>query len=531
VFGVEFSVLEAPGAEIWHLAPIHPSEIKELCSGPLQGFTLGRGAQILLEETPLLLLAIPLPNIEGKNLAAVGIFVTYPGASPHEVRLALNLMGIDQAELYEGLCQQTPWPLSHLKRTAGLTLRYFLTEKRVDELETETQNLSVDLAATYEEITLLHRVAENLRLSATDRDLAELVLDRLQEVIVAEAVVLQLVGSQASGAGVSSDSEGLFLTRGKHLLEAEDFSHLICRLGLKGVARPVVLNRLVGQAEEWPFPQVRQLVITQIALGEHSYGFLAAVNHTQGKEFGTIEASLLSSIATLLAIHRANRDLYREQAELMAGVLRALISAIDAKDEYTCGHSDRVARIAVRIAQEMGRDSSELQSIYLAGLLHDIGKIGIDDSVLRKPGKLTPEEYEYIKQHVTIGYRILMDLKKLDGVLPVVLHHHEAWNGRGYPQNLAGQDIPIAARIVAVADAFDAMASDRPYRPRLPDEKIDAILKSGAGEQWDPEVIDIVLRIRDDLRQIVSENRVAVPLAISSGPAVMPPAHVTSNIS
>ena len=208
-------------------------------------------------------------------------------------------------------------------------------------------------------------------------------------------------------------------------------------------------------------------------------------------------------MGAILGIHSGNIELYRQQSELLAGVVRALTSAIDAKDPYTCGHSDRVARIAVRLAQELGCDQKLVDTIYLSGLLHDIGKIGIDDSVLRKPGKLSEEEYEHIKTHVRIGHRILVDLKKLDEVLPVVLYHHESWDGRGYPRRLTGEEIPLSARIVAVADSLDAMGSDRPYRERMPDEKIDDIFRSGAAKQWDAQVVDALLRARDDIREIM----------------------------
>ena len=140
----------------------------------------------------------------------------------------------------------------------------------------------------------------------------------------------------------------------------------------------------------------------------------------------------------MLGIHSGNIDLYRQQAELLAGVVRAMTSAIDAKDPYTRGHSDRVARVAVRLAQELGCDAETLHTIYFSGLLHDIGKIGINDEVLRKPGKLSDDEFEHIKTHVEIGYRILVDLRKMSHMLPVVLHHHESWDGKGYPHGLAG---------------------------------------------------------------------------------------------
>ncbi|MHC4180297.1 MAG: HD-GYP domain-containing protein, partial [Planctomycetota bacterium] len=117
-------------------------------------------------------------------------------------------------------------------------------------------------------------------------------------------------------------------------------------------------------------------------------------------------------------------------------------------------------------------------------------------------GKLSQAEYEHIKKHAEIGHKILRDMKKLDEVLPVVLHHHESWDGGGYPNNLCSEEIPLSARIVAVADAFDAMGSDRPYRERMPDEKIDNIFRSGAGQQWDPQVVEALFAARDDVRRI-----------------------------
>jgi len=175
-----------------------------------------------------------------------------------------------------------------------------------------------------------------------------------------------------------------------------------------------------------------------------------------------------------------------------------------------------VARIAVRLARELGCSPQELNTIYLSGLLHDIGKIGTNDAVLRKPGKLTESEYEHIKQHVEIGHRILYDLKKLGDVLPVVLYHHESWDGQGYPQHLSSEEIPFSARIVSVADAYDAMGSNRPYRTGLPDSKIDEVFRAGAGKQWDPTVVAAFFRARDDLREIVCRTPARVQIALPS---------------
>jgi putative nucleotidyltransferase with HDIG domain len=191
-----------------------------------------------------------------------------------------------------------------------------------------------------------------------------------------------------------------------------------------------------------------------------------------------------------------------------------MTSAIDAKDPYTCGHSDRVARISVRLAQELGCDQQLLQTLYMGGLLHDIGKIGIDDAVLRKPSRLSDEEYEHIKQHPELGCRILADLTPLSDVLPAVLHHHEQWDGNGYPCALSGEQIPLMARIMAVADAYDAMSSDRPYRKGMPADRVDEIFRGGAGSQWDPEVVAAFFSAREDIRCISSHERANLTLNV-----------------
>ena len=241
--------------------------------------------------------------------------------------------------------------------------------------------------------------------------------------------------------------------------------------------------------------------------GDHPCGWLIALNHRGSAaegicDFGSVEIQLLSSVGTILGIHNSNLALYREQSKLLASSVEALTSAIDAKDRYTSGHSNRVAYFSASLAERLGLSKMDRETIYLAGLLHDIGKIGIDDSVLNKAGELNDEEYEQIKLHPQLGYEILKGVQQLDKVLPIVLHHHEAWDGSGYPHGLQATEIPRMARIMAVADAFDAMSSDRPYRKGMADEKMDAILRAGAGTQWDPEVVEAFFEIREEIRRI-----------------------------
>jgi HD-GYP domain-containing protein (c-di-GMP phosphodiesterase class II) len=231
-------------------------------------------------------------------------------------------------------------------------------------------------------------------------------------------------------------------------------------------------------------------------------GWLVAINPVDGRPFDAAEIEILQPVASLIATQQTNARLYADLKELLFGVIRALTSAIDAKDPYTSGHSERVARIAVRLAEELGMSANQRSDLYLMGLLHDVGKIGIDDSVLKKTGPLTPDEYRLIQSHVEIGVHILSDLKKLQHLMPGIKHHHESLDGKGYPSGLAGDAIPIEARILAVADSFDAMSSTRPYRKRLTPSQIDEILRKGSGIQWDSKVIDALYACRLDVEHI-----------------------------
>jgi HD-GYP domain-containing protein (c-di-GMP phosphodiesterase class II) len=247
-------------------------------------------------------------------------------------------------------------------------------------------------------------------------------------------------------------------------------------------------------------PAIRNIAILRCG-SRIPVGWLVVAN-TQDRKPIASELETLITIASSIATQRANARTYADLRDLLFGVVRALTSAIDAKDKYTSGHSERVARIAVRLAEELGLSHNQRGDLYLMGLLHDIGKIGIQDSILKKPGKLKPDEFKRVQDHVQIGVTILQDLKKLSHLLPGVAHHHERMDGKGYPDGLTGHDIPLAARILAVADAFDAMSSSRPYRERLAPAEIEAIFRKGAGSQWDPQIIDALFRCRSDLESI-----------------------------
>ena len=189
--------------------------------------------------------------------------------------------------------------------------------------------------------------------------------------------------------------------------------------------------------------------------------------------------------------------LHRRESEIKSA-LSALISALDAREPYTKGHSGRVAEYAVALAEQLGADDEDCQKLYMAALLHDIGKIGVPDNVLLKEGKLTDEEFSVMKQHPVIGERMLTSVEFLSDLLPAIRNHHERHDGKGYPDGLAGEEIPFFARCIAVADAYDAMTTDRPYRKALTSQEAKAELFRLRNMQWEAIAVDAFLVILDN---------------------------------
>ena len=500
-FGIDFAIVDVDTGE----AVLCPDELSscnwELWGQMCRAMAHSNHAEVIIDEEALFVLAIPVTDDQDTKWVAAGVFATRD-AENHLPSL-MQMLGCNESEAREWVQQSHPLPMELALRLAARFHDACTAEQRVRQLEREVEDLSINLSSTYEEISLIYRLTQNLKLSRRDEELGRLALVWLADVLPAESLAIQFT-AVAAGGTVDADArtEPSFLMHGPCPLNCEQFTRLLERLGPIASHQALIRHGEALSAVGDAALGVRELLIVPLCEGQNVFGYMAAFNHLEEREFGTVEASLLSSVAAILGIHSGNIELYRQQREFLRGVVRALTSAIDAKDPYTCGHSDRVARVAVRLAEELGCDKETLNTIYLSGLLHDIGKIGIDDNVLRKPGKLTDIEYEHIKLHSEIGFRILKDLRQLDEVLPVVLHHHEQWDGRGYPHNLAGENIPFMARIVAVADAFDAMGSDRPYRQGMPEARLDQVLRDGAGKQWDASVVEAFFRARDEIRDI-----------------------------
>ncbi|MCD4675082.1 MAG: HD domain-containing protein [Desulfobacula sp.] len=232
---------------------------------------------------------------------------------------------------------------------------------------------------------------------------------------------------------------------------------------------------------------VLPLFLNRILKGTIALGFKDDTNFSQD------DLNHARQIADQVTVALSNSSLVEELEKLNLGTLEALARTVDAKSTWTAGHSERVTSLSVKIAKILGLDQKQIDTLQRGAFLHDIGKIGTPLTILDKPGRLTDEEYEIIKEHPVIGARILEPIEAYADVLPIVLQHHEQYDGKGYPHGLAGEDIALSARILAVADVYDAVVSDRPYRHGWIEEKAVKMITQEAGTHFDPKVVDAFL--------------------------------------
>ncbi len=244
---------------------------------------------------------------------------------------------------------------------------------------------------------------------------------------------------------------------------------------------------------------IEEVLLQPLRARGKTVGFLALFqNGRPGEAESWEERQLAEAVAAQASLAVENASLYQDIERSYFSTVQALAKAIEVKDPYTRGHSERVTTYALMIAEAMGLDERERQKLKYAATLHDIGKIGIAGRVLNKPGALTEEEYTHVKTHPILGDSIVEPVEFLQEPRPIILHHHERYDGRGYPDGLKGEDIPLCARILSVADAFEAMRSDRPYRKALPLEEARQELVRNAGTQFDPRVVEVFLRILEE---------------------------------
>jgi HD-GYP domain-containing protein (c-di-GMP phosphodiesterase class II) len=234
-------------------------------------------------------------------------------------------------------------------------------------------------------------------------------------------------------------------------------------------------------------------VAVPLILAGRAWGAVHCIAGEQ--ELDDVDVELIAGVAEHLSAAIRTGDLYEQLTQSMIGTAEALAAALEAKDSYTADHARSIADLAMEVGIELHLSNSAIEDLRYGGIFHDVGKIAIPDAIINKPGPLTDEEFEVIKQHPAIGAEILAPVPFLYGVRTIVRHAHEHWDGRGYPEGLSGQQIPLGARIVLAVDAYHAMTSNRPYREAMSHEEACSELREHSGTQFDPEVVEALLAV------------------------------------
>jgi putative nucleotidyltransferase with HDIG domain len=361
-----------------------------------------------------------------------------------------------------------------------------LTERLDYELKIDS--LASEMVDTYQELSLLHNLSGSLSSVLEVEAICHIVLKQAVDIIGAKSSVLMLLepeGEQltvAASAGVARD---------------------LRRIKVKdSIYETVIQNKIplvIEDLEKYPHLKDKineeeiPMICVPVCIGDEVAGLISMSEKSSGKPFTSEDTKLLCAIASQAGMSLGNARLHKELNGVLLNTVESLAAAIEAKDFYTHGHCRRVAEYSTSMAQEIGLPAKEIADLKLAGILHDIGKIGVSDSILKKPGELNSQELMEIRSHPVKGAEIIERIESMSNIALWIRHHHERYDGTGYPDGLKGEDIPLHSRILAVADAYDALTSNRSYSPRYPYYIPLAKLRIDSGSHFDPEIADVFI--------------------------------------
>jgi HD-GYP domain-containing protein (c-di-GMP phosphodiesterase class II)/pSer/pThr/pTyr-binding forkhead associated (FHA) protein len=360
----------------------------------------------------------------------------------------------------------------------------------------------------------LYRADQVLRNIQDIQSLLENLLDLIMEVIPASKGYIFLL-DRKTGLPVP------YVRRPTELIDA-DIEVVISKEILKTaiekkeafLANEALVEERHGSLNNRGIQRVHSAMCVPLITRRKALGIIYVDSTRESDGFSEGDLSLLSAVAMKAGVTVENARLYDDLRGLFYNTVETLIRALQARDPYTSGHSTRVSRYCLLIADKMKFSTKMKHSVYLASMLHDIGKIGISDSVLQRPGKLTEEEWEIIREHPQLGASMIQMLGEMHPIVPLILHHHEAYDGSGYPAGIKGENIPLISRIIAVADTFDAMTSDRPYRERRSKYEAIAELKNYSGRKYDPEIVQIFLGVLEEISSKPVKTKTPVEVLI-----------------
>jgi len=367
----------------------------------------------------------------------------------------------------------------------------------------QLEKVSTELSRTYEELVLLYNMSTSTKVTQSNATYLQMACDQITLLVNVEGIAVF----------IERDVDGekrLVLTAGSGVVEIDQLTADVLEIRLAEElksGKEALLDSIVDSPFKYDWPDgIQNIIAVPLHAGDRIAGLMVATNIISKPDFDSTDVKLFNSVANQCAGFIENNRLFGDLKELFIGSLKSLTNSIDAKDPYTRGHSERVAFIsrwiAEKLAQQRPIEEDEIHKIYIAGLLHDIGKIGVNEAVLRKEGKLGSDDLKHIKSHPRVGADILADIKQMKDIVPGILYHHEHVDGTGYPEGLTGDQIPLIGKIISLADAFDAMTSKRVYREAMSIKRALAEIEKALGTQFDKEVGQVF--IKSDIRKLAS---------------------------
>ncbi|MCC6241055.1 MAG: HD-GYP domain-containing protein [Phycisphaerales bacterium] len=448
----------------------------------------------LIWEQPAGAIFALVPYVERRQVQAMLLITAKSKAfgATEDVMRVCGRLGLDSTWLVQQADSLPAFSPRVMRGHARLLATLTEDQLRFERMQEELNGLSGQLSDTYEELNLIYRIGSYTRVNGRP-------MEFFKQVCLS---VLEVMDVRGIGVSIKDDTLREFppvlygemsLPPGKIHRLADDLIPLLSQH--KGT---LLVNDLRHDPSlRWLSEYARQIIAVALQRQGKIMGCLFAIDKNSD-DFDSMDGKLLGNVANKSAIYLQNSVLFEDVHDLMMGLMHSLTSAVDAKDAYTCGHSERVALLTRQLATEMHLPEATIERFYMAGLLHDVGKIGVPEAVLHKEGRLTDEEFAQIKKHPEMGARILSDIKQVADIIPGILHHHERWDGRGYPYGLSGSAIPLMGRVICLADSFDAMTSNRTYRKALPLEVAIAEIQRSAGSQFDPELAELFVNVGID---------------------------------
>lgn len=475
--------------------------LKHIGIGHIQSSSDGTTAlkEVEKNDYDYLFLDLFMPDIHGMEvlkqvrqnheLANVIIMTGHPSM---EVAIEAMHNGAADFLIKPFLFQNVKLIIDRIQKLHHLMQRNWLLNQELDEKK-EVESLNRQLEKQIRLQTLLYNIVDTLSKISTSDELYNFIVQKAIESSSADTACFFLYDHAESTLITLARSGPNHLEIGKKVRLGKDPDGHI-------VFEDEFIRKFSGKTEQTGLPvhafkRANSLMSIPFNIRNQPFGLLLLGNAKGNGGFKSEDEFICRFLAEKTALNIENIALYDNLKENLFASLMSLVSAIEAKDPYTQQHSSRVTEYSLKIAKKMKCSQDHLRRLESAGPIHDIGKIGIKDNILNKPGRLTCEEFEHIKAHPLIGENIVSPLGLDDEELSIIRNHHERWDGNGYPDGIAGEDIPLLSRILAVADSFDAMSSNRAYRRALPHAVCLHELRKNSGTQFDPQIVKVALSI------------------------------------